>query len=78
MTVNYQFHHYIISQILGVYWLLLSIINLFNQLVFHAIRNIFLMVKTLCSLSSKPYPPKKIDLVVYYNSLNYPDELKWN
>jgi hypothetical protein len=72
---NPQFSQYILSQALGIYWLIISTLDLFNLLFFQAIGVMFLMIKTLCSLSSKPYPPKRIDLVVYYNSLNYPDEL---
>jgi hypothetical protein len=75
MPSYYHFYQNILSQFLGIYYLLINFNNLFNLLFFHSIGGVFLMVQTLCALSSKPYPPKQIDLVVYYNSINYPDEL---
>jgi hypothetical protein len=69
MTINYQSPQSIFAQVMGIYSLVVSTINLFNLLVFNFVGGVFLMVKTLCALSSKAHPSQKIDLVVYYNWL---------
>jgi hypothetical protein len=63
-------------QFVGIFSLLLSAINTLALLFLSSIGVVFSTVVALISLSDKSTSLRSTDSAVYYNSINYPDELK--
>lgn len=66
-----------LSQINLVFIFILVTIDLANRLFIGTLRFIFLVCKVLCSLHYKSEELLPFDEAIYFNSINYPDELDY-